>query len=400
MLRSMRSCAAVAGLLISFVICGRGQAKEEKPAAGTEISLKGNVLSNVHTGEKEKGLFVLAYDGTPEIKAEFQKIMAEFYPENGLDADAARKLQEQCMARLKFHIAGPLVESIYKEAQWTVRGVKALTGVVETRDGKKWIAVSKCEGTSFRFPDRMLAPDKPFVMPEKEPLVLKINEHLSLKCICVPAGKFLMGEPYYQCPHWQEDPPHMVTLTKPFYMAECPVSQEVYEALMGNNPSKLKDPKLPVHMVSCADMYKFCQILSEKTGRKVRIPTAAEWEFAARVGTSNPTFPERYAAQNSNANARYDSPPGPVKSKPPNAWGFYDMHSGWWERVSDSTAVLDRQDTVDPQHIPPQDQAEATRNNKHGHMGKGQWTYAISEIEYIDSEAGNVRFRVVVEAEK
>jgi formylglycine-generating enzyme required for sulfatase activity len=146
-------------------------------------------------------------------------------------------------------------------------------------------------------------------------------------------------------------------------------------------------------------MYRFCQILSERTGRKVRIPTAAEWEYAARVGTSNPTFAEKYKDQNSNANSQYGSPPLPVKSRRPNAWGFYDIHSGWWERVSDGTSVLDRENTVDPQHIPPQDKAESTRVNKHGHMGKGQWSYAISEIEYIDSEAGEFRFRVVVEAD-
>jgi len=354
------------------------------------------VLSNVHTGEKEKSLFAIAYGGTPEINAEFEEIMADLYPERGLHADAARKLQEAFLTRLRYEIDGQLVDALYKEARWTVRGVKILTGAVSEIDGKKRITVRKCEGGTFVFPAKMLAPDKPLLWPDREPLVLRIDDQLSLKCIRVPAGKFLMGEPYYQCPHWQEDPPHLVSLTKPYYMSEHPVTQEIYEAVMGVNPSTLKGPKLPVHNVSCADTYRFCRLLSEKCGRKVRTPTAAEWEYAARVGTSNPTFPEKYAAQDSNATSEYNSAPLPVKSRQANAWGFHDMHSGWWERVSDGTAVLDRQDTVDPQHIPPEDAARATRSKKHGHMGKGHWKYAISEIEYIDSEPGKVRFRVVL----
>jgi hypothetical protein len=405
MMAKVSVAAVVAGLLVLFVAAGHGLAQEAPPPrspaaqpAGGEVTIQGNVLSNVHTGEKDKSLFLLAYNGTPAIKAEFDKIMAEHYPDKGLDADAARNVQDQFMTRLKYHIDGPLVEKMYKEAQWTVRGVMAVTGVVAEKDGKKWITASKWEPTKFAFPAKMLSPDKPFVMPSRQPLVLKMGGDLSLKCIYVPAGRFLMGEPYYQCPHWQEDPPHIVTLTRPVYMSEIPISQEIYEAVMGNNPSKLKGPQLPVHNVSCADMYKFCQILSAKTGRKIGIPTAAQWEYAARVGTSNPTFPERYADQNSNANSQYGSPPLPVKSKQPNAWGFYDMHSGWWERVSDAP-VLDHQDTVDPRHTPPEDQAEGTRSKKHTHVGKGQWTYAISEIEYIGSEAGDFRFRIVVEVE-
>jgi formylglycine-generating enzyme required for sulfatase activity len=400
-----RAVAVVAGLLATWALAGSGLAQEARPApakaekpAASEVTIVGNVLSNVHTGEKDKSVFLLAYDGTPQIKAEFDKIVAEHFPDKGLDADAAVKLQDQFMTRLTYHVDGPLAEKMWKDAQWTVRGVMAVTGVVTERDGKRWLTASKCEPAKFTFPAKMLAPDKPLVMPGKEPLVLKLGGDRSLRCLPVPAGTFLMGEPYYQCPHWQEDPPHRVTLTRSFYMSETPITQEIYEAVMGTNPSRLKGPKLPVHNVSCADVYKFCQILSQKTGRKVRPPTAAEWEYAARIGTSNPTFPEKYAEQNSNAKPEYGSPPLPVGSKKPNAWGFSDMHSGWWERVGDAP-VLDRQDTTDPQHTPPEDKTEATRGQKHTHVGKGQWTYAISEIEYITSEPGDTRFRIVVEAE-
>ena len=91
--------------------------------------------------------------------------------------------------------------------------------------------------------------------------------------------------------------------------------------------------------------------------------------------------------------------------KPPNAWGFYDMFSSGWERVSDGSGQLDREDVVDPQHIPPEDQGKADKNRKHGHFAKGNAQYSISEIEYIQSDPGPettypgvIRFRVVVEA--
>jgi formylglycine-generating enzyme required for sulfatase activity len=171
----------------------------------------------------------------------------------------------------------------------------------------------------------------------------------------------------------------MVTLTKGYYMAERCVTQEVYEAVMGNNPGAPKDPKLPVNHVDCANVYKFCELLSQKTGRKVRYPTAAEWDYAARVGTSNPPFEVKYRTQ-------------------PNAWGFYEIPGPTWERVGDATAV-DYKDTVDPVHTPPQDRNEATRGQQHQQTGKGKTGYAIGEFEYINSAPADYRFRVVVETE-
>ena len=139
--------------------------------------------------------------------------------------------------------------------------------VIAERDGKRWITVRKYEDTTLKYPAKMLAADKPLVMPDKPPLVLKINDKLSLRCIWVPPGKFCMGEPYYQCPHWQEAPPHMVTLTQGFYMAEHPITQEMFEAAVGHNPSTEKVARAPVN-ASCAGMYEFCRIMSQTSGEK------------------------------------------------------------------------------------------------------------------------------------
>jgi hypothetical protein len=366
--------------------------------AGSEITVKGMVLNNVHTGQTGKSVFVYALDGTPEIKAEVERIMAHYYPDKGLDGDAARTLQDQFTARLKYFITGPHVDELHAKATYGARQCTALTGTVEEKDGQRWLAVSKYADTTLQYPAKMLTPDKPLVMPDKPPLVVKIDHKLSLRCIWAPPGKFFMGEPYYQCPHWQEAPPHMVTLTRGFYMAEHPITQEMYEAVVGRNPSRKTAALAPVN-VSCADMYAFCRRLSQTAGRPVRVPTAAEWEYAARVGTSNPPLLQRYQDQQGASGE-----PMLVKAKPPNAWGFYDMLTGGWERVSDSSAQLDRQDTVDPRHIPPEDQAQADQGRKHGHIAKGNSQYAPSEIEYITSDPGPettypgvIRFRVVLE---
>ncbi|HEY2343137.1 MAG TPA: hypothetical protein VGH90_08925, partial [Chthoniobacteraceae bacterium] len=215
----LSSLTASATLLFAFLFACALRAEDAKPV---EVTLAGNVLSNVHTGEKQKRVFILAHGGTPEIKAEYDKILEAFYPEKGLDADAARKLQDEFLARVTYDVDGPLVDAMYKEAEWTVRGPKAVTGVLSVRDGRKWITARNWEAATYDIPAKMRAVDQPFVLPNQEPLALKINDALTLKCICIPAGKFMMGEPFYQIPHWQEDPPHIVTISKPYYLAECP----------------------------------------------------------------------------------------------------------------------------------------------------------------------------------
>jgi len=381
---------------------GAPDAGNRSAAPAEEVTIKGMVLNHVHTGEKEKSVFVYALDGPPPIKSEFEKLMAQYYPDRGLDGDAARTLLAQFTARLKYFVDGPIADKLEQDATYNARQVMAVTGVIAERSGRKWITASKCEPTEFRYPGKMLSPDKPFVMPEREPLLLKISDHLSLKCIWVPAGRFLMGEPYYMCPHWQEDPPHMVTLTRGFYFAEHPVTWEMYDAAMAtrtpDTDPMFTESKAPAN-VSCVNLHDFCRRLSERSGWRVRLPTAAEWDYAARVGTSNPTFAGKYADQASDAAK-------PVKSRQPNAWGFYDMLSTGWERVSDGTGELDRQDMVDPQHIPPEDSGRANRNAKHGHFGKGNAGYAVGEVEYISSEPsppktypGVLRFRVAVEGQ-
>src|SRR5262249_3467100 len=110
-----------------------------------------------------------------------------------------------------------------------------ITGEVYEKDGKKWLKASKLAPVNYhavKYPARMLAPDKPFVMPDKEPLALKINDSLSLNCIKIPAGSAYMGEQVYVSTRYLEQFARTCTLTKPYYLAEIPITQEIWEAVM------------------------------------------------------------------------------------------------------------------------------------------------------------------------
>jgi formylglycine-generating enzyme required for sulfatase activity len=249
----------------------------------------------------------------------------------------------------------------------------------------------------------MLRADRPFASQDKEPLLLKIDDKLTLKCNYLPAGRFLQGSPFYQR-RYQDEYPHEVVLTRPFYMSEIPVTQEIFEAVMGKNPSLSQGPRFPVERVPIADIEEFCRILTRKNGATVRLPSDAEWEYAARVGTSNPCFTEKYNDQISETGSRPNHTP--VQTKKPNAWGLYDMLCGGWHVTGDYKADNVRVKQVDP-HGP-------TVNDKRVHgdaTGRLHKTRGGPHYDHIRPnihgaatgngtiwEGGSPIFRVVVES--
>jgi formylglycine-generating enzyme required for sulfatase activity len=176
---------------------------------------------------------------------------------------------------------------------------------------------------------------------------------VTMKCVLIPAGEFVMGSPDSEHGRGdKEGPRHEVTICKPFYMGVTEVTQAQYEAVMGENPSKFKGATNPVDMVSWNDATEFCKKLSEKTCQTVRLPTEAEWEYACRAGTQtqfsfgdDPSALGDYDWWFGNSGATTH----PVGQKKPNSWGLYDMHGNGWEWCADWYGDYPKRPVTDPQ---------------------------------------------------
>ena len=108
-------------------------------------------------------------------------------------------------------------------------------------------------------------------------LTLDLGNKVTMKLVLIPAGKFLMGSPKNETQRWHDEIRHEVAISKPFFMGIYAVTQEQYQQVMDKNPSAFKGAKHPVEMVSCDDAVEFCNRLSQKTGKTVRLPSEAEW---------------------------------------------------------------------------------------------------------------------------
>lgn len=175
-----------------------------------------------------------------------------------------------------------------------------------------------------------------------------LDEEVNLEMIYIPAGDFLMGAyPGEIGVNQDEYPQHRVTITEPFYMSKYPITQAQYKAIMnGENPSDNKGDQHPVERVTWDMAIKYCQRLSAKTGKTYRLPTEAEWEYAARAGTQTPFhFGETLTDKLANYRANYTYGNGQIGEEqgqttsvgnyPPNAFGLYDMHGNVWEWCQD-----------------------------------------------------------------
>ena len=164
-----------------------------------------------------------------------------------------------------------------------------------------------------------------------------LGKSVKLEMVLIPVGYFMMGSERGKGIGDIDETQHEVTLTKPYYMGKYEVTQEQWEVVMGNNPSKEKGPMLPVTDVSWEDCQEFIKKLNAKTDGGYRLPTEAEWEYACRAGTMTAySFGETITLKDANGYG-YSKIGKPVEvgSYKPNAFGLYDMHGNVREWCED-----------------------------------------------------------------
>jgi formylglycine-generating enzyme required for sulfatase activity len=186
-------------------------------------------------------------------------------------------------------------------------------------------------------------------------LTLDLGNNVTMKLVRIPAGKFLMGSPESEKHRATNEVQHEVTISKPFYMGVYEATQAQWQAVMGTNPSQFKGDNRPVEMVSWDDCQSFCNELSAKVGRTIRLPTEAEWEYACRAGTKTSYYfgddvsqLARYAWYDDNSDMQTHD----VGGKIPNAWGLYDMHGNVWEWCQDRYGAYSAGSQTDPTGLP------------------------------------------------
>ena len=196
---------------------------------------------------------------------------------------------------------------------------------------------------------------------------------VTFEMVEVRGGTFMMGATSEQVSDTNRDekPAHQVTLSS-YYIGRTEVTQRLWQAVMGNNPSYYEGDKRPVEQVSWDDCQAFINRLNNLTGKRFRLPTEAEWEFAARGGVKSQGY--KYSGSSYSGNVAWycENSGGTthnVATKQPNELGLYDMSGNVLEWCSDRYAPYSSDAQVNP--------TGPNIDSEHIFRG-GSWSYRVS----------------------
>jgi uncharacterized protein (TIGR03437 family) len=215
--------------------------------------------------------------------------------------------------------------------------------------------------------------------PAKMPVRREITGSLAIEFVQIQPGEFTLGcSPGDRECDSDESPAHRVRITRGFQIGKYEVTQEQWQVGMGSNPSYVKGATLPVERISWDDIQGFLQRLNARNdGYRYRLPTEAEWEYAARAGTT-----DKYAGAGALGEAAwYSSNSGSrthlAGQKRPNAWGLYDMLGNVWEWCQDWYGAY--YNPGDPQADPAGPSSGVGRILRGGSWNAGSWNARVSD---------------------
>jgi formylglycine-generating enzyme required for sulfatase activity len=240
-----------------------------------------------------------------------------------------------------------------------------------------------------------------------EQFIEDLGSGINLEMILITAGVFQMGSSR-RAGNPDEQPQHLVTI-KSFRMSKVLITQGQWKAMMIKlPPCRFKGDNLPVERISWEDAQRFCQRLSQKTGRHYQLPSETQWEYACRAGTSTPfSFGETLTVEVANFNGEHtfrEEPRGFYFHStneggkfPPNAFGIYDVHGNLWEWCADNW--------LDDYRSSPRDNSSyQSKDNRYRVARGGSWheppelCRSAARLRVLQSDADEFTgFRVVCE---
>lgn len=216
--------------------------------------------------------------------------------------------------------------------------------------------------------DKLQLKPNPLTVMASGPASKKYINSIGQEFIYIPPGSFTMGDGKES-----DNPSHTINLTNGYYLQKTEVTQEQWQEIMGTNTSHFKGRNNPVENVSWEDVQKFIEKLNEKEETSAyRLPTEAEWEYAARAGTDNDYFfgnDETMLVQYAWFSLNSCDRTHPVATRHPNQWGLYDMHGNVGEWVQDWYDKNYYKNS--PHDNPPGPESESHRVIRGGSCGSG-----------------------------
>ena len=190
------------------------------------------------------------------------------------------------------------------------------------------------------------------VLTNVDNISIPVKYGISIDMVRVEAGTFTMGATAeMKNTEDSEKPTHRVTLTNDYYIGKYEVTQALWQAVMGDDPSYFKGDNLPVEAVTWDDCQEFIGKLNRITGQTFRLPTEAEWEYAARGGNKSRGY--QYSGSNNLSDVAWfednsGSKTHAVGTKQPNELGIYDMSGNVWEWCQDWYETYSSSSQVNP----------------------------------------------------